>query len=223
MPYHTIGAQDTSAPVTHPKDFDSLKSYVSQIESRLARLETRSLDLHGRQINNLAAASALKDATNLSQVLDLIANLNLSAPAATIPALAVANNTALQNIATATFTPITFDTNIVDTNRIHSLTVNPTRFTINQTGFYLIFAHCCWAAGAGGTMRALLYFLNGAGVNPVANDNKLVHAAISATNLCFFIRQFNAGDYLEWAAYQDSGGALALLANFSYAGVWRIY
>ncbi len=54
----------------------SLASYIKKIEARLARLETRPLDLKGRKAINASDATAAQDYTTLSQVKSLIPSLS---------------------------------------------------------------------------------------------------------------------------------------------------
>lgn len=119
------------------------------------------------------------------------------------------HNSAVQAIATATWTSITFDTERFDTDAFHSTATNTSRLTIPTTGYYFIGADLSLAANATGTARFCRFFLNGttriggeqgAGYTPVAGNvirfNPSTIYSLTATN------------YVEVQLFQDSGGNL---------------
>jgi hypothetical protein len=120
-----------------------------------------------------------------------------------------------QSVANATFTGVTLDTNSIDTYGGHSTTVNNTRYTPPQPGYYQCAGVITYAPNATGGRIAQL-FQNGVAVP----GTQIVSSAASGLNqgVASPARSiyFNGTtDYVELYAYQSSGGALSLLANLS--------
>lgn len=215
--------------MTNPKDFDQLRTLVSQIEARLSHLETSPFDLRKRSITNLPTAVNPSDGVPLSQVQSLIQNIktasviqNFTGSGAAALQIGLAYNSATQSIPNSTITALTFNTNIRDTG-IHSVSVNPTRFTAPFDGTYLFFAQTHWTANAGGVRRATYSYLNGGLSTPTFEDNISIPTNnIDVNNHIVGILPLVAGDYLEFRVSQDSGGSLNTGAGFNIAGMWRI-
>jgi hypothetical protein len=112
-----------------------------------------------------------------------------------------------QSLPTATWTVLNLNAEDFDSGTLHDVTTNNSRVGAPATGTYLVIAQTFHAA-AGGTLRGFALQKNAAGVgfaNVVAADAR----ANDATNGNFMtlptIVALAAGDYLELAAYQDSG------------------
>lgn len=112
---------------------------------------------------------------------------------------------ASQSIPDATLTAITFATEDVDTDAMHSTSVNTSRITVVTAGVYAVaaFAKSADYNGVGGVYK------NGSLVCPSSADgggNVVVAAHLSLA----------AADYLELKVTQGSGGAQdATLISFS--------
>lgn len=109
------------------------------------------------------------------------------------------------------------DTEAEDTDSMHSLVTDTGRITINTPGPYLVIAKVEFAANATGT-RSVAIFKNGdvgtlssggyfQATTKVGQKTQALHVRL---------RTYEAGDYVEAAAFQDSGGSLdATLTSFS--------
>lgn len=81
---------------------------------------------------------------------------------------------------------------------------NPTRITVNKTGFYLLVANIKYANTAGGR-RGVGYRIN----NGSLNYDMQLHPAVNVdTTTGIDVIPLTAGDYIEIYAYQSSGGAI---------------
>lgn len=142
-------------------------------------------------------------------------NIFLGAHSVGPPALATVPHTLVyrannQTLTTAVDTPISWDTELYDTNAMFALSA-PTRITCRVDGLYIISAGMSYAANATG-YRVTRIRLNGSTV--VAADESASAGAVASTSLTLSLqRRLVAGDYLELYALQGSGGNLAALAG----------
>lgn len=106
---------------------------------------------------------------------------------------------------------LVFNTETRDTDAFHSTAANTGRITIpaGMGGWYLLGAHVPWTASSTGD-RKIWFRTNGSTAStPVTWDLALggfQHEIVQPIYLA-------AGDYVEVMAYQNSGGALNVLAN----------
>ena len=104
-------------------------------------------------------------------------------------------------------TVLALDTTAVDSDNGHSNVTNNSRYTCQTAGLFYVSGSVNLAQNSGGT-RTLQVFLNGAGITGSA-----VQAMPSASNgasvFTSTIVQLNVGDYVELAAWQNSGSTLA--------------
>lgn len=117
----------------------------------------------------------------------------------------------VQSIANATVSLITFDTDTFDTDAIHDVSTNNTRFTVpaGKAGKWSFTTTVAIASG-GGTLRQIRYGINGTvfnitSITPISGDS----THFSRTD----IFSLSVADYVEVGTYQDSGGALNCLAT----------
>jgi hypothetical protein len=118
-------------------------------------------------------------------------------------------NSTTQSLTSGTFTALTFDTEDSDPNNMHSTASNTSRITIpsGKGGVYLLVAYTSFAANATG-VRSGYFKKNGTTIlgpqtnyaNGGAGDGVAVHTS--------FIVALVPTDYVEFFAYQNSGGAL---------------
>lgn len=130
------------------------------------------------------------------------------------PVACQATRTTNLSIPNSTSTAITFtSTDSWDTDSIHSTSTNPSRFTIptGQDGIYWCYCDALFAV-AGGTIRYLAIYKNGSAL--VTTPGHLISAtqpfaAVFSTEV-WGGREvlLAAGDYIEFHAFQDSGGAI---------------
>ena len=128
---------------------------------------------------------------------------------APIPACRVWNS-AVQTIPNITATSLTFDNEYYDTTGAHSTVSNTHRLTATVSGVYTA-GYMVGIALGGGTEREGAITVNGGGLNTLRYAQFLEHPP-SVTlptrwtlNADLFLR---AGDWVEFWAYQDSGGNL---------------
>lgn len=120
---------------------------------------------------------------------------------------------------------ITFDTETSDPQTLHSMSSNTSRITVptGWDGIWGVTANVEFAAATTG-YRQLQIMANGTG-NPIAGTRDLAPNASFASVLhCSKFWPFTAGDWMEVFCYQNSGGALNVLADhyFSpeFTAVW---
>jgi hypothetical protein len=120
-----------------------------------------------------------------------------------------------QTIPNATWTAITFDSEVFDTDGIHSTVSNTDRFTVQTTGYYLLLGEVIWYGGGSGIRR-----ITGIGKNGLAGGaGTLAYAwngvaTFNNVQVCNTIVYLEAGDYVTLCAYQDSGGNLDLKSEW---------
>jgi hypothetical protein len=123
------------------------------------------------------------------------------------PPLALLRQTVAQSVPTGAFTALTMDTEDLDRDGGHSTTTNTSRYTAQTAGYYLCSGLVGWSSSATGR-RATRWQVNGSATN--ASDAIFAAVIASAINVVPPTKPIflNVGDYLEMAAFQDSGGAL---------------
>lgn len=115
-------------------------------------------------------------------------------------------NSTAQNIATATWTSMTLNSESYDVGGLHSTATNTSRLTIpaGGGGVYIITAHVGFTNSSAGGGRLLRIRLNGAttlGAEVLCLPSPTYAAGLSAT----VQYKFAAGDYVECQVYQDTG------------------
>ena len=124
------------------------------------------------------------------------------------------------SIADSTWTTITYDSEVYDTDAFHSTTTNTSRITIptGKGGKYQVFANIIFSGNTTGN-RSVSLLVNG------AETFRAYGTRPDATSASNYLLQttdtFNAGDYLEIRIFQGSGGSLTALFNgyYNYFGV----
>jgi hypothetical protein len=120
------------------------------------------------------------------------------------------------SIATSTFTSIPLASETVDTDGQHDLVTNNSRIVIGKTlGLYRVQASVSWNANATGSRRCYV-FLNGTTLvegSYVSAANAGAGDPVDVVGPVVYVRSTAVTDYVEIQAWQNSGGALALLNN----------
>ncbi|MEU1800909.1 hypothetical protein [Streptomyces sp. NPDC019937] len=111
-----------------------------------------------------------------------------------------------QSISNGTFTSITIDTEVIDSDGGHSTSTNTSRYTCQVAGTYAVGGSVCFPANSTGS-RGVRLAVNGSSVQGVAS---LIPAATgnSCGTQVATILSLSVGDYVEIQGYQTSGGAL---------------
>jgi hypothetical protein len=123
--------------------------------------------------------------------------------------------TAAQSIPNATFTPLTFTTEDVDTRNGHSTSVNTSRYTAQVAGRYLIAGG--FSVDVNGTgSRGVVFAKNGGFIDGtqvmLASSGGLVSTIVPARSKTINLA---IGDDVEIYGYQNAGGALNTLVSGS--------
>ena len=125
------------------------------------------------------------------------------------PPIFVGTQTVTQSTANNTWTAIALDQEQTDTYGGHTTTTNTSRYTAQVAGWYTVCGVSVWGANATGSRGSRLH-VNGAtiqgstGLIATVTTGSLT-GITSATRAVFL----NAGDYVELAGYQSSGGNLS--------------
>ena len=119
---------------------------------------------------------------------------------------ASAYNAGTLTISSGTPTKLSFDTNNYDTSSIHSTSVNPTRFTAPQTGYYLLSAGANFTSAPGffdmsiyinGSQTSTPFLFKG-GSSTSANTGPTAAAVFHLTS----------GDYVEFSVFTSNSNTL---------------
>lgn len=124
---------------------------------------------------------------------------------------ALVKREAAQNIASAVWTPLQFDTAVVNQDMQWSSGV-PTRLIVVRPGLYLLNAGSSWDGVVDTEQHQLAIQLNGAGViggGPIVATSGSTSGAGGAAKIpkpnASTLRVMAAGEYAELFVYQDSG------------------
>lgn len=111
---------------------------------------------------------------------------------------------------------LTFDSERWDTDSMHSTVSNTSRLTVVTAGKYLLTgtAEFDYNAGAPSILRLSIKLNNSAFIARVAVDASLYSSTVLTVSTMY---DLSAGDYVELVAYQNTGGALDILANGDYS------
>lgn len=130
----------------------------------------------------------------------------------------VLTNTAAQSIANNSPTAITFDTEVIDQDGMHSTTTATSRLTAVTPGWYMMSGNVPFNGAAAGS-RWVAFQINGvptsrAGFAAVPNAG--TDKASPSTTVPVFL---NVGDYVEMVCLHNSGAALSTDASTATGGV----
>jgi hypothetical protein len=129
-----------------------------------------------------------------------------------------------QTISNATATAITFDSELFDTDSLHSTSTNTSRLTVptGKGGKYLVCGTVAFAANTTGN-RGIYIYKNGSIIN-YATIIQTVTVASNGTFAPFsIVTQLSAADYIEIFVYQSSGGNLAVTSTSKETSVQMSY
>lgn len=132
----------------------------------------------------------------------------------------LAYNSVVQSIPNSAWTTLTFDTNYYSAPpTIHSTTVNTSRFTANSGGDWLTMGNVMFAASGAGGLRGLRVLVNGATTTPGIYSYSAPSSTFQTTASVAVWGNLNPNDYVEFQAFQDSGGALNTVALDYYGSI----
>jgi len=123
-----------------------------------------------------------------------------------------------QSVSASTWTAIALDSTTVDSYGGHSNTTNSSRYTAQVAGWYQVSGVLAINTNATG-FRAARLQINGAALpasDSYANNMGTNNTTVTTPTRLVFL---NAGDYVELAGWQNSGGALStsVLTEFASA------
>ena len=110
-----------------------------------------------------------------------------------------------QSISSSTWTKVTFNNELIDTDAFHDNSTNNTRITIpsGKAGYYEVTGSIGW--GAGGSVNGISIYKNNSrdfqGTTQVASSGRLYQRISTIINL-------SVGDYVELAGFHDGGGSV---------------
>lgn len=122
----------------------------------------------------------------------------------------------VQTITNATWTAISQDSTILDTDGQHSNSVNNSRFICQVVGWYSASGAVGFASNSTGSRGAGIY-KNG---SPLTQASGVITAASNANHVAVageLLVSMNIGDYLELVGWQNSGGNLNTITTAQYA------
>jgi hypothetical protein len=141
----------------------------------------------------------------------------------------LAHRAAALNIATSTALLVPLDAEVSDNDTMHNNATNPSRVVFTTSGRYLVVASIQYGPSAAGK-RTVQLRRNAAG-SATGGSLQVDYVFPGVTGvttptqpIVTAIFRFNAGDYIEMFAYQDSGGTLAITpgADNTYLHVQRL-
>lgn len=135
-------------------------------------------------------------------------NFMLSRPLCIVTQIAPA-----QTINNATTTPVTFNSETIDRDGMHSLTTNTSRLTAVTAGYYLLVGAVAYPSNATGS-RMAVWAVNGTGVpGGTVFAAAITGVAVQTIPQSSVVTYLNVGDYAELDARQDSGSNLTLMVS----------
>lgn len=135
------------------------------------------------------------------------------------PCCRVYNDASIE-VANASVTALTFNSERYDTDTMHSTSSNQGRITFTTAGKYLVIGQVVWAVDSTG-YRYIQIKLNG---STVIADVRQDACSSYTSQIVTTVYDFAATNYVELIAYQTSGDALDAIvsANFSpeFSACW---
>ncbi|WP_329143419.1 hypothetical protein OIU91_05875 [Streptomyces sp. NBC_01456] len=113
----------------------------------------------------------------------------------------------VQSVSTGTFTPLTIDTEVIDSDGGHSTTTNTSRYTATVPGTYLVLGTAAWAANATGYRRTSIA-LNGTRVPGSSVGSDATTSVLAGNSTSTIVVLNGTTDYVEVHASQSTGSAL---------------
>jgi hypothetical protein len=116
-----------------------------------------------------------------------------------------------QSISDSTWTSLSIDTEVVDSDAGHSTVTNTSRYVCQVAGTYLLAGTSAFAANATGN-RAARLAINGIAIPGSFVKTLAATVTHSSATLTTAIAPMSVGDYVEVQGYQSSGSALSTSA-----------
>lgn len=117
-----------------------------------------------------------------------------------------------QSINSGAITVLTFDTETINPNAMHSIGTNPTRITIQIPGVYLFISHVNWESLNGTGRRQTLIYANGTNTVRIGSTEQAI-VQTATIQIAMGMERLTTGDYVETAVFQSSGVAVKVMAT----------
>lgn len=119
---------------------------------------------------------------------------------------------ATQSVPHNVLTGLNFNSERFDIGGLHESVTNPSRITCTIGGIYQITGQIAWPQLADNTRRQIQIRLNGGAAIGATETFASSATGLFLTQIVTTLWQLNVGDYIELAAFQNSGAALTLPA-----------
>lgn len=139
------------------------------------------------------------------------------------PPLFVGTQTTTQSVSTGAWTVLGLNSTQVDTYTGHSNSTNNSRYTAQVSGLYQVCGVSAFTSNSTG-VRGTRLQVNGSVVQGTAQ--MMIPASTSGTALATPVRtvRLTAGDYVEVAGWQSSGGSLStIVASDVACALWVVW
>jgi hypothetical protein len=138
------------------------------------------------------------------------------------PPITVARTSSAVAIPNAAYTAIDLYINdVLSTSTMHSTSSNPSRIIMPSSGIYHITGRISWSDFSTAGQRQLQIILNSTVSLNVNAQPAWPSTGFSLTQEASFISVFQANDYVELRAYQDSGST-GSLSNVSFSPTMQV-
>lgn len=126
-------------------------------------------------------------------------------------------NSGAQSIGDGSFTALTWDTEEFDTDAMHSTSSNTSRIVCKTAGTYLLSGSISWASSNAGIRRGARWLKNGSSSNTqvMITPPGTGTAGVPTVHAPTVMMSLAVNDYVELAAYQDTGGSLSTVAGIT--------
>jgi hypothetical protein len=114
-------------------------------------------------------------------------------------------NSATQSINDSTITAVTFNSENYDTNSIHDVGSNTSRFTCHATGYWRFTGGTTWDTNT--TAARYLWWRKNGATELNGGNVSIAPTSVGVAMQTTITLSLNSTDYIELMAYQTSGGA----------------
>lgn len=149
-------------------------------------------------------------------------NVQASVSYLTLPPLFSGYQATSQSVASSTWTSLTIDTTVIDSDGGHSNTINPSRYTATVPGTYLAIGTVGWVGATTGYRRCRLT-LNGNPIYATAVGSDAVNSVLSGQCTSTVVSLNGTTDYIEVQAAQSTGSPLATYVSADFGCSLRLY
>jgi len=185
-------------------DVDDLQDEVNAIEAGL---------LNGTAPLNAAASTlASLSVTGGSTFAGAVTITGtFTAPALALPYVRVTQS-AKTDVASATWTGISFDTEVIDASNLHSTSVNSSRITLGSSGSWLVGGSVAFAPNSSAT-RQIRILVNDTNAAAYLGINALPAAGNTPVAIATQVYATSSNDYVTLVVFQDSGSTGSIVAH----------